>query len=446
MSEYIPPHDTQTEMAALGAAILNLSASKTLLNMLVAEDFYVLRHQAIYLAVKETVENESTIDMVLLRDKLKKRGVLEKCGGVAYIAELMECVPSSANIEYYCHLVREDGVKRRAIEKMRSAAEKAKEASEETDIGSILQETAEELDNLSMQKSQGVDVPSVSELLPEANRRLEKRAQGEVDALKTGIGPLDEKYGGIEAGELAIIRADLSVGKTAFATNILLHHVCGGGAACAFQSEVTSHAYIIDMARTLSGVDLWALEKGRLTQEQLEAWREAQEVLDNCDLWVDTTSRIAAEAIARRTRDAVREHGVSLIMVDHAQLLTTERAFSAETPRLEHISHTLKGVAQEHEIPLLLLSQETDQGDGRAQTKWASAIEEDADWVLALQRTEQYKDDPAMEPDQCKRLLSIEKGRHKGTGRATIWFNKPQLRFAAQPGGFEVWLDTLGEE
>ena len=424
---YIPPHDLDAERAAIGACLVSIESAKEVTRILSEQDFYKLAHQNLFGAIQKVLEDRGEIDWIAIRNEWASRDGWDKSKCNNYLHQMDAWRFASSGADYYAYLVRQERLKRDAIAQMRTAAKRG--LSDTEDIEDVLEDTTKILNELARSGVQNCEVPSVRDLIPEANERLEKRARGELDTVTSGLHLIDERFGGIEPGDFVIIRADYSVGKTALMSNIMLHHaVRRGEPAAVFQAEVSPHVYVIDLARTLAGVDLWRLENGQLSQQQLQKWQKARSTLEDAPLYLDHTSRISAEQIERRARGLVDQHDVSVIGVDHAQILTTEENIDRAVLKLTHISHVLKGIAQEHGVPVMLLSQETEDESGNAHAKWARALETDADVVLALRRDNQV--DPEEEGNVCTRTLAIEKGKQKGTGVGQIWFHKPHLRMA----------------
>ena len=419
------PHDKAAEMGVLGSMLLAPEVIDLATERLDDESFYVLNHQDVFTAIMDLAEAHDRVDLILLRDELKRKGILEKVGGVAYLTVLMEAVPTSANVEYYASIVADNAARRELLALGRTVVSQAAEPG--IDVGELVARVSVAL---TAQVPASPNVRPIREFLAEAKARMERQALGQAVSLPTGIGPLDRQLGGLERGELVVICADRSVGKTALANNILLSAVLEQGVPAGyFSAEVLGQALAIDLMRIVTGVDWWHSRRDSFTAETWKQWHRGAALLNTARLYVDDTGGIPLEALSARATRLVKDQGVRVIAIDYIQLITTRGRSESESVRLMQISHALKALAQRLAVPVIVLSQVT-YNNGKRQTFYSRAIEQDADVIVYLERTDTaYDERPENEPDVCTRRIIIGKGRHKGTGWAELTFDKPHLTF-----------------
>ena len=420
-----PPHDVVAEMAVLGSMLLSREAIEVVRATLTASDFYVLSHQVIFRSMLAIADRGAGVDVVLLRAELNRAKSLTDVGGTRYLQELMEAVITSANAPYYASIVQQQAALRAILQLgfvARSAS--APGADVETLIATIQTQ-------LGQSRPSAQTVPHASVFCDEANEWAEKRRAGEQTALPTGIGAFDRTYGGLEPGEFAVICAQQSVGKTALLANILLHvAVRKQIPALFFSAEVAGRTLMIDMRRTLTGIDYWDIRHGALSASHYAKWKEGDDLMRAGFLYVDETPRIFIEDLCQRAAQAVRDFKVRMVAVDYLQVLRTRESFRGQyNLQIAHISAELKRIAGELKVPVLLLSQITITEDGMRRTRWSDETAHHADYLIFLEPPKEYVKNPENEPPDTTRKFIVAKGRHKGVGYKELGFNKPILRF-----------------
>jgi len=272
---------------------------------------------------------------------------------------------------------------------------------------------------------------------------MEQEAQEGESArvLPSGIAQFDETRNGFEPGSLVVVQANISVGKTALATNIALNvAVDQGEPVLFFSSEMSYHILAMNMNSILASTDFWSQkEQGTFPEQIKPLWDEAAEQLKDAPLWIDDTPRTFVEDIRSRATAHAEQRGLALVVADFVQILRTRRTVSGgnETLRLKHIAYSLKGLARELDLVVLVLSQTTEKDDGQRTTRWGEEIEEAADWVFSLVRADDAYDggESYREPDVADRDLYIDKARIKGTGCIPLSFNQPILTFSRRAVG-----------
>lgn len=424
-----PPHDPAAEMGVLGSMLLSPEATTIARSALETGDFYSIRHQHIFDAISSLSDQHDAVDTIMLRHELESRGTLPKAGGAAYLLELMEAVPTSANVEYYCDVVKTQAAKR-ALGELSHIGMAASVPGADRD--SLVAKVRQVLDRASTSTSA---IPHVWDGVDEVVDHLEAVGRGEQRGLSTGIPGLDHRIPGIPKGSLVFICGRPSSGKTALACNILVHAAVEQGLpSLFFSAEMGGREIRINLLRMMSGVNWLDVVRARLTEAQLKAWGESLERLRDSPLWIDDTPNIKIEELFRRALSHDRRHPLGLIVVDYVQILRTGRQDGKRHLELAWIVSEIKRLARTLDTPVIVLSQVgRPKGEEATLPKGSGAIEEAADVLLQLHGKKGHgwgRD----EPDIAPRLLRVEKFRNGPTPTVGLNFNKPILRFERWEG------------
>jgi len=421
----VMPHDEHAERAALGAMMLDAGAADTVRELLTPDDFYVLRHQAVFRACVEAYEAGSGADLIIVRRLLEGAGDLEKVGGTGYLTDLMETPTCSANAEYYARAVKAETVKR-ALLQLTPIVQQAQQPG--VDVDALLEQLRGGLEAFG---PSGEAIPTIGEAgLKEADALMDAWALGEHVGLPTGLRPLDAALDGLLAGTLIIVGAAPREGKTALACNIALdvterQHK----PVLFFSAEMPAVWLTLNMLSMRSGVPWRKVRRGAFHPDELAQWQAAKDALRGLPLYVDDTSQISIEQIARRAAWHGKHKDVALVIVDYVQLLGT-RSLSERHLQVASLSAALKGVARRNNVPVLALSQITYDKGGLPHLRWAAELEQDADVVILLARKSEYafgaKD---AEPDVAVRRFKVAKNRFGAEASFEMEFDKPRLRF-----------------
>jgi len=429
-----PPHDVQAEMGVLGSMLLSKEAAYLARERLAAQSFYRLNHQAIFDAVVGLLDERSAVDVVLLRDELGAREQLDRVGGVAYLLELMEAVPTSANVEHYVEIVKQKAARRHLIETAVSIQKSAYEDGKEVD--SLLDEAESRMMAVRHMRETG-HTRDMNVVLQNIVARLERLHQnpGQLSGLATGFYDLDEITGGLQQSELIVIAARPSVGKTSLALNIL-HHICTveRRPALLYTLEMPAEQIVSNFLCIHNRIDTADFRRGTLDEQQWEDIETSFDDMAGLPLVIDDSPTLNVMELRARARRMAMQQDLALIVVDYLQLLQPHKNYENRATSVAAMSQGLKALARELEVPLIAISQlnravEQEQRTPRmSDLRESGAIEQDADVILLLHRPEELKaDDSPVAGAQAEVLVA--KQRNGPTGVCRLVFLKRYLRF-----------------
>ena len=429
------PHSDEAERSVLGAVLLDnqqFERAQILLNHMA---FYAQRHQKIFRAFEYLSELSVAIDVVTLRQELERAGCLEAIGGPAYLAELLDGVPRSANVEHYAKIVREKAIMRELISCSQTILENALRGA--TTADEVLDEAEKAIFRVAEQRMRSGFIPLsiTAEESLKAIEELTKRQQM-ITGVATGYPELDEKTAGLQPGDLIILAARPAMGKTSLAINIASHAALMHGKTVGIFSLEMSHTQLF--FRLLCGegqVNAHHLRTGRIGGEEWQRIIKVYGKLSQAPIYIDDSPGISVLEMRAKSRRLKREKGLDLLIVDYLQLMRGGGRRENRQQEISEISRSLKELAKELHIPLMALSQlsrapEQRTGDRRPQLsdlRESGAIEQDADVVMFLFREEVYeKDDPDL---HGKAELILGKQRNGPTGVIALNFIRDYTRF-----------------
>jgi replicative DNA helicase len=431
----VPPQAVEAEKAVLGAMMLGEEAIARTVELLDETCFYRDAHRRIFEAIISLFERTEPADLVTVREALKSAGHLEAVGGELYLAELLDEVATTANVEYYARIVLESAIKRRMIGTLTGIIGEAYEAGE--DASELLDRAEQEIFSLSERRLRRGARPleeilhRTFELIDQAHAR-----KGGLSGVPTGYKLLDEKLAGLQSSDLIILAGRPSMGKTAFALNVARNVGVDGGLPVAFFSlEMSGHQLAQRMLCSEARLDFHAVRTGRLPKTDYQKLSMCVGRLAEAPIMIDDSPSLSVLEFRAKARRLRAEHSIGLIMVDYIQLMSGPRSAESRQLEITMISRALKSLAKELDIPVLALSQlsravETRGGDRRPQLsdlRESGALEQDADVVLFMYREEYYyRDKPEA---QGKAELIIGKQRNGPTGTIPLAFHAEYARF-----------------
>ncbi len=430
----IPPHDIEAEKSVLGAILIDSAAINLVAEFLKPDHFYVPEHQVVYDAMLTLFEKQQPIDVVTLQDELKTEGNLKKIGGVGYLSDLINTVPTSAYIEHYGQIVKNHYVKRKLIDLSSRLVEKSFE--EKGDVQKLLDEAEVEIFALSQQHLKQ-DFIELKEILAESFERLDEfmKRGTHLRGVPTGFPELDNKLAGMQDSNLLVLAARPGIGKTTLALNMALHIATKEKIPVGFFSLEMSKEELVD--RLLVGkadIDAWRLKTGRLSDDDYKKLTESMGELSEAPIYIDDTPGISILEMRTKARKLKIEKKIKLLIVDYLQLADAGRRFDSRVNEVSFVSQGLKNLARELHIPVLAISQlsrAVEQRGSRkpqlADLRESGAIEQDADVVMFLYFEEEGED----MLDQNKRLVKLYIAKHRNgpTGEMDLMFRGDRIKF-----------------
>jgi replicative DNA helicase len=420
----------------LGAILVDPRAVDDVAEKISTEDFYSQAHVQIFETIIELWQANKPVDVVLLNEELARKGVLDQVGGTAALAELSEVVPTAANAEYYAKIVRDRAMQRRLIE---IAAKVQKDAFETGDsIEELMDRSESAFFKVTQQRIRNEAVP-VREGVKEALQSLMDRERGNgVTGLPSGFADLDELTSGFAPGEMTILAARPSMGKTSLALNILTYIALYQGSTVAFFSlEMPRLQVTSNMLCSIAKVDGHRLRGGFLNKEEKRNFLNACEMLEPAPLFIDDSPALSTMELRAKGRRLKAQHNVEMIVIDYMQLMTGSAEAARQSRQIEvsEISRQTKALARELEIPIICLAQLSRKVEERKEKKpmmsdlrESGSIEQDADKILLLYRPEYYE--PDNEELRGKAHVVVAKNRNGPTGETDLLFVRNQMRFA----------------
>jgi len=455
----LPPHDLDMEQGVLGCQLLspNDCVGEVIekLKGIGVEAHYDLRHQTIQAELFEMFDSRIPIDVITLQQRLKDKQLLDQVGGIAYLSQLQDAVPSAANLSYYLDIVREKFLLRKMIATCTDVVGRVYDY--EGEVDALLDEVERDVLRISESRVQG-SVVTTKDLVGKAIGTIENyfSRKGTLNGLATGFTDLDRMTDGLHGSEMIVIAARPSMGKTSIAMNIVEHVVLEQKLpAAVFSLEMSAEALVLRMMCSLARVNLRTIREGFMSEADFPKLTGAAGRLANAPLFIDDSAGLSILQLRARARRLAQQHGVRLFVVDYLQLLhsTARRAQENRQQEISDISSGIKALAKELKVPVLVLSQlnrELERDKSRkprlSDLRESGAIEQDADVVGLLYKPNAGEDDDSVtaeEPEGLPVNLLIAKQRNGPTGDVSLTFLKPYTRFesAAKVSDEDVPMD-----
>jgi replicative DNA helicase len=441
----VPPHSVEAESSVLGGLLLDNSAWDRVGDMVKDTDFYRLEHKLVFAAIAHLVNASKPADVITVFEHLQGQGKSEDVGGLSYLNSLAQYVPSAANIRRYAEIVRERGILRKLLTASDEIATAAF-APQGRPVAKILDEAEQKIFNIGEEGSrmkQGFQ--SMDTLVVELLDRVQEMADNPADitGVPTGFYDLDRMTAGFQAGDLIVLAARPSMGKTALAINIAEHVALNEGLPVAvFSMEMGAAQLAVRVVGSIGRINQGHLRTGKLTDEEWPRLTEAIERLRTISLHIDETPGLTPSELRANARRLARQCGkLGLIVVDYLQLMSGSGSSSGENRATElgEISRGLKMLAKELQCPVIALSQlnrsveqRTDKRPMMSDLRESGAIEQDADIIMFIYRDEYYNKD-SKEPGVAE--VIIGKQRNGPTGTVKLAFLNQLTRFESLASG-----------
>jgi replicative DNA helicase len=441
MPDRQPPYAAEAEVSVLGGMLIDGDAVAKAMESLDETMFYREAHRRIFRSMARLFQRGEVVDPTTVAEDLKQTDDLEQAGGLPYLAELLDAVPTAANIDFHARIVRERALMRRLLEASTSIIQDVYEPGERT-VDELLDMAEHKVFQVA-QSHEREGFVWIKKILYPTFERIEQlqAAKGGVTGVGTGFTDLDGKTGGFQKSDLIIIAARPSMGKTALVISLLLHAAISEQKPVAlFSLEMSKEQLVQRMLCSEALVDLGRLLRGRLTDDDYVRLAQAAGHLNTAPIWIDDSGALSVlEMRGKARRLKAEQPELGMVIVDYLQLMRGG-ARNAENRQQEvsEISRGLKALAKELEVPVLALSQLSrapeQRSDHRPQLsdlRESGSIEQDADLVMFLYRPEYYLSDmEAQEKGLAgKAELIISKQRNGPTGTIELFFRKESTRF-----------------
>ena len=397
----VMPNSKEAEQSVIGSMIMDRDAIVTASEILHKDDFYYQQYGIIFEAMVELFTAGEPVDLVTLQNKLKEKDVPEEVSSLEFVGELLNAVPTSANIKYYAGIVNENAVKRRLI-RITESIENECYAGKES-LESVLNKTEKDIFALLNSRSGGDFVP-IRQVVLNALEKIENASKqsGTVTGIPTGFIDLDYRTAGLQPSDLILVAARPSMGKTAFILNIAQHIAFKEAKSVAIFSLEMSKEQLVNRLFSLeSRVDAQALRTGNLSDADWEKLIEGAGIIGDSKLIIDDTPGISISELRSKCRKFKLEQGLDIIIIDYLQLMTgSGRGSESRQQEISDISRSLKGLARELNVPVVALSQlsraveqRPDHRPMMSDLRESGAIEQDADVVMFIYRDDYYHKD-----------------------------------------------------
>jgi replicative DNA helicase len=438
LSGRVPPSDINAEKAVLSAIMLDNNAIHQIYDRIKPDDFYHPAHQILYRAMVELKENNQPVDLPVLADHLSSAELLQSVGGAAALVEIADYEATPANVEHYAKVVRGNSVKRGLISV----------ASEIVSLGYDPSESADELLDAAESKIFALSTDTALTTLRPLNEEMHDAVDhidmlmtrgGDLTGIPSGFERLDEVTGGLQGGELIILAARPSMGKTALALNIARNAAVDGNKKVAvFSLEMTARALVLRMLSSEARVDFSSFRSGLIATEAHAKLMAAAGKLAEAGIWIDDSGAATVLEMRAKSRRMHAKQGLDLVIVDYLQLAHGDMRTDSREQEISEISRGLKGLAKELEIPVIALSQlnrgpETRRAEDKrpilADLRESGAIEQDADLIAFIYRDVVYNRDTE-NPDMAELIIAKQRNGPIGTVK---------LEFEGKYAHFKDW-------
>lgn len=445
----VPPHSIEAESSVLGGLLLDNQVWDRVADLLAESDFYRFEHKLIFGVIQQLINGSKPADVITVYEQLQQQGKAEEVGGVSYLNALAQYVPSAGNIRRYAEIVRERAVLRKLIAASDEISSKAFSPQGKA-IAELLDEAEQKIFNIAEQgKTNRQGFQSMDSLVVNLLDKVQQMADNpnDVTGVPTGFYDFDRMTAGLQAGDLIVLAARPSMGKTALAINIAEHVALNEGLPVAiFSMEMGASQLAVRIVGSIGRVDQGHLRTGKLSPEEWPRLTEAVERLRNISLHIDETAGLSSAELRANARRLARQCGkLGLIVVDYLQLMSGASGDGENrATELGEISRGLKMLARELQCPVIALSQlnrgveqRPDKRPMMSDLRESGAIEQDADIIMFIYRDEYYTKDQCKEPGVAE--VIIAKQRNGPTGTVKLAFLNKFTKFENLAKGYDEY-------
>jgi replicative DNA helicase len=435
------PHNLEAEKSVLGAILIHNEAFNHAAEFIDSRDFFRDAHRRIFDKMVALSERGNAIDFITLKEELSRSGDLEEVGGPAYIASLVDGVPRSANVEYYAKIVKEKSTLRSLIHSANKILSDAYEGEDEPDL--LLDEAERAIFAIAENRIRAGFVP-LRDLVQSSFATIERLQQnkGAVTGVPTGFHDLDEMTTGLQPGDLVVVAARPSMGKTSLCLNIAQHVGTATDMTVGlFSLEMSKEQLFMRLLTAEARIDAHRFRSGHLTEKDYGKLSHALGTLAEARVFIDDAASIGVLEMRAKARRLKSEHGLDLLIIDYLQLMQGRGRFESRQQEVSTISRSLKGLAKELSVPIIALSQLSRAPEGRtdhrpqlSDLRESGAIEQDADVVMFIYRPEVYEKEETKPEEQGIAEIIVGKQRNGPIGTVKLSFLSQYTRFENYAG------------
>ena len=440
-----PPHSIDAEQSVLGGLLLDNRAWESVSEVLEDSDFYSHKHRNIYRAIKSLVDQEQPVDVVTVSEELEELGTLEEVGGIAYLGELADMTPSTANSGAYGVIVKERSQQRRLIEAASDITQSAyePEGKNSLDILSDAEQKIAQIAEGNRKEGGPVVVGPILKSTLDQLDELFNKPEG-LSGITSGFTEIDNRTSGFQKADMVVVAGRPSMGKTTYAMNLVENALVATKRPCiVFSMEMPSESIVMRMLSSIGKIDQTRIRSGKLIEDDWPRLSSAVNILKDLPLYIDDTPALTPQDMRARCRKVYRENDndLALVMVDYMQLMRVSGPSEGRSQEISEISRSMKAIAKEFSCPIIALSQLNRSLEQRpnkrpvmSDLRESGAIEQDADIIAFIYRDEVYNEDT---PD--KGIAEIITGKHRNgpIGTDRLAFVGKYTRFENLAAGYE---------
>ncbi|MBX4267022.1 replicative DNA helicase [Clostridium estertheticum] len=393
------PYNLEAEQSVIGSMLIDKTAISRVVEVLKGDDFYRDSHKVIFNAIYELYQKDTPIDMITLLEHLRSAEKLEASGGITYISEISNSIPSTANLSSYIKIVEDKSTLRKLIKSSTEIIENC--YNKQDDVEAVMDLAEQKVFNISQKKNAG-DFEPMNTVLERGFLEIERifNNKGETTGISSGFPELDDKTAGFQKGDMILIAARPSMGKTTFALNLAEYAALRQGKSVAvFSLEMSKEQLSYKLLCSEANVDMSKLRHGDLEDRDWENIAKASGPLAAAKIFIDDTAGTSVMDMRSKCRKLKMEHGIDMIVIDYLQLMTGSNTESRQQ-EVSEISRSIKALAKEMQCPVIALSQlsrapeqRTDHRPMLSDLRESGSIEQDADLVMFLYRDEYYNEE-----------------------------------------------------
>ena len=431
----VPPNSVEAEISVLGAMLQDSTAVLRAIEQLKPDDFYQPEHKAIFTAMVKLAGNHSPIDLVTVHTELAREGTLDGVGGDAYLMRILNSVPTSANAKAYINIVLQKSTLRKLIQACQKISGEC--YSQQEPVETILGSAEKAVFDIAMNRADGDTLVPLDQVLIKTFEQIDELAKlhGAISGVPTGFLDLDSMLTGLHGGELIIVGARPSMGKTSFAMNIAAYAALNKGKSVAvFTLEMPREQIVMRMLCSDAKVDMQRVRKGTMTDDDWAKLTESITRMQGAPMYIDDTAGITPIQLRSRCRRLMMDKGLDMIVVDYLGLMHADSRTESRQLEVSEISRQLKAIAMELKVPLVACAQlsraNKDRQEKRPQLtdlRDSGSIEQDADVVMFLHREDYYDKNT---PDKNIAEVSISKQRSGPLGLVKLAWLSEYTTFA----------------